>query len=221
MSKPSPDRRKLVAAGAAATLTATFGWIIPARAQRPGARAAPTAQQPLGPFYPNPFPPDAGNDLTRVPGAAERARGEILFVSGSVFDVRGQPLAGVRVEIWQCNALGRYHHPRDGNAQPLDPGFRGAGANLTAEAGGYRFTTIKPVPYPGRTPHIHFRVSDSRAASFVTQMYVAGHPGNAVDALLGSIRDERARATVIAPVIRIAGTDEWTAKFDIVLPERT
>src|SRR4051794_25044223 len=41
-----------------------------------------------------------------------------------------------------------------------------------------QFLTIRPVPYPGRTPHIHFAVSGRGFARFITQMYVAGESGN-------------------------------------------
>jgi protocatechuate 3,4-dioxygenase, beta subunit len=211
-------RRRLVLASAAAAGGATFGWVVPALAQ-----AAPlvvTPPQPLGPFYPSPLPAERDNDLTRVAGGSGAALGEVAFVSGLVFDQRGRPLKDVRVEIWQCNARGRYHHERDTSAPAIDPNFQGYGADLTNDAGGYSFKTIQPVPYPGRTPHIHFRLSGASVPTFVTQMYIAGHPQNASDGLFASIRDARQRDSLLAPFRRIAGTNEWTAKFDIVLPAR-
>lgn len=118
-----------------------------------------TPQQTTGPFYPIELPLDRDNDLARVTGAAAPAQGQITHVLGRVLDREERPIAGARIEIWQCNAFGRYHHPRDTRDAPLDPGFQGYGETVSAADGGYRFRTIKPVSYPGRTPHIHFAVT--------------------------------------------------------------
>jgi protocatechuate 3,4-dioxygenase, beta subunit len=210
----SRERRRLLAAGAAAG--ATFGWWSGVLAQ--SVNPVPTPTQVLGPFYPPAWPSDAQGDLTRVAGGT--ARGEITFLSGAVFDLAGRRLTNARVEIWQCNAEGRYHHPRDTADRPLDPNFRGFGAVMTDAAGMYSFKTIRPVSYPGRPPHIHFRVVGPNVPGFVTQMYVAGDPSNARDPLLSSINDARARASLLAPFQRIAGTNEWTVRFDLVIPTR-
>src|SRR5207244_7389706 len=86
--------------------------------------------------------------------------------------------SGARVEIWQCDADGRYHNVRDGGGErSRDDNFQGFGRTITDESGGYRFVTIRPVPYPGRTPHIHFAVIMPGQRRFVTQMYVEGEPG--------------------------------------------
>ncbi len=183
----------------------------------------PTPAQTTGPFYPRELPLDRDNDLATVTGAPAGAKGQPTHVFGTVRDVEGRPLPGARVEIWQCNAFGRYHHPNDRRDAPLDPGFQGFGETLTTGAGAYRFRTIRPVAYPGRTPHIHFAVTAPGSGRLVTQMYVEGEPGNARDALLNSIRDAEARRSVIvvlqpAPEIEggaIAGT------FDIVLGGNT
>jgi protocatechuate 3,4-dioxygenase beta subunit len=210
-----PRRRLLVASLAASAGALTFGHRVAAQ-PRDVVRTPP---QTLGPFYPDTPPADHDNDLTRVKGAAGTAAGEVSFVSGAVFDVGGRPLAGVRVEIWQCDANERYHHPRD-RAEGRDPNFQGYGTFVTDATGGYRFRTIKPVPYPGRTPHIHYRLSGPQLAPFVTQMYIAGHPQNETDGLFRSISDRRQRDSLLAPFVRIAGTDEWTAKFDLVVAAR-
>lgn len=206
-------RRFLFAAGAAVLLQ-------PSRAL---ADLLPTPAQSTGPFYPRELPLDRDNDLATVAGAPSGARGDLTHVFGTVRRVDGRPLTGARVEIWQCNAFGRYHHPGDTRNAPLDPGFQGFGETVTAGNGAYRFRTIKPVPYPGRTPHIHFAVTAPGGARLVTQMYVEGAPGNERDGLLSSIRDPEARRSVIvalrpAPEIEggaLAGT------FDIVLGGNT
>jgi len=179
------------------------------------AALVPTPRQTPGPFYPETLPLDRDNDLTRVDGEDGRATGEYTDLLGQVVDAQGQPLAGVRVEIWQCNAFGRYHHPRDNRAVSLDPYFQGYGSFTTGSDGGYRFRTIKPVAYPGRTPHIHFAVSGPGIQPFTTQLYVAGEPANTRDFVLNSIRDAGARERLIVPFE--SGRDTpWRASFQLV-----
>jgi protocatechuate 3,4-dioxygenase beta subunit len=178
-----------------------------------------TPPQSRGPFYPTELPLDRDNDLVQVAGRQGLARGEITNVLGRVVTERGRPVAGARVEIWQCNAHGRYHHPGDRRDVPLDPNFQGYGEFTTGADGAYRFRTIKPVSYPGRAPHIHFAVSGRDFAPLVTQLYMAGAPDNARDGLLNSIRDARARQSLIAPFDPdpTATRGELLARFDIVL----
>ncbi len=177
-----------------------------------------TPRQTRGPFYPLTIPLDSDNDLVRVQGRSGVAKGEITNVVGRVLDERGRPVAGARIEIWQCNAYGRYHHPGDRQNAPLDPNFQGYGTFVTGADGAYRFRTIKPVPYPGRAPHIHFTVSAPAVEPLVTQMYVAGAPENAHDWILNSIRDPRARANLIVTLQPRPHTPgELVGNFDIVL----
>lgn len=204
-------RRRLLAASVAGAALMSVPW--PALAEE----RVPTPRQTAGPFYPIEFPADSDNDLVSVKGSSGTAKGELLLLAGTVTDVSGRPLAGARVEIWQCNAFGRYLHPNDTNPAPLDPNFQGYGQSVTRAEGSYSFRTIKPVPYPGRAPHIHFRVSGSGFSPLVTQMYVAGEPGNARDGVLSGIRDERARRSVIVELVKARGGDALAGRFDIVL----
>ena len=177
-----------------------------------------TPRQSTGPFYPATLPLDRDNDLVQVSGRSGLAAGVLTHLSGRVSDERGHIFAGALVEIWQCNAYGRYHHPGDRRHAPLDENFQGYGRFTTGDDGRYRFRTIRPVPYPGRTPHIHFAVSAPGIETLVTQMYVAGEPGNRRDAVLNSIRDERARARLIVPLLPAPGAaHELQGHFDIVL----
>ncbi|MGF1663441.1 MAG: response regulator, partial [Kineosporiaceae bacterium] len=105
------------------------------------------------------------------------------------------PVVDSLVDIWQCDALGRYRHPRDPG--PRDEGFQGYGRVRTNGDGAYRFRTIRPVPYPGRTPHIHFAVTVPGGTPWTTQMYVAGEPLNERDFLLAQVRDPAARARLL------------------------
>jgi len=184
---------------------------------RAGAQTrTPTPRQTAGPFYPDRMPADGDNDLVQVKGQSGIARGEILLLAGTVMDLGGQPLPGVRVEIWQCNAAGRYLHSADSSNAPLDPNFQGWGQFVTGADGEYRFRTIRPVPYPGRTPHIHFQLTGERIPRLVTQMYVRGEPENLRDGLFNSL-STRDRAAVLVRLDKAPDGKGLTGRFDIVL----
>jgi protocatechuate 3,4-dioxygenase, beta subunit len=179
----------------------------------------PTPRQTPGPFYPQSFPQDADNDLVHVAGHQRAAQGSITRIAGRVLDLNARPVPGARVEIWQCDANGRYHYVRDGRTdQPRDENFQGYGATTTDPGGGYQCLTIRPVPYPGRTPHIHFAVSGRGFERFITQMYVAGEPGNDSDPVLMGVRDPAARARLIVALRPSpdVGLDGMSGVFDIV-----
>lgn len=143
---------------------------------------APTPRMTEGPFYPRMFPDDSDADLTRVAGRAGRAQGTPLEVSGRVVDRSGRAVAGARVEIWQCDARGHYHHVGEPESS-ADPHFQGFGAVIADADGRYRFRTIRPVPYSGRAPHIHFTVARAERRVLTSQMFVEGDPGNERDGL--------------------------------------
>ena len=184
------------------------------------ATLAATPAQTEGPFYPLTFPADSDSDLVHVAGRAEAARGTPTRVAGRILDISGRRVVGARVEIWQCDANGRYHHVRDGDyGRARDDNFQGFGQATTDAEGGYRFLTIRPVAYTGRTPHIHFAVAAPDRRRFITQMYVAGEPQNERDPVLRDLRDAAARERVIVP-LRPApeiGAGALAATFDIVL----
>lgn len=199
-------------------LTSAVG-LMAAMTMTPSAAAVAlfTPRQPAGPFYPTELPLDDDNDLVQVAGRAARARGVVSDLSGRLLDRNGRPLADTRIEIWQCDANGRYRHPRDPGRQTIDPGFQGFGHTLTDDQGRYRFRTIRPVPYPGRTPHIHVAVRPSGDEPFVTQLYVAGESLNSNDFLFRRIPVEQ-RPLVLAEFIRGGDSDvPLTAHWDIVL----
>lgn len=188
----------------------------------PGARALQqmlTPAQSKGPFYPTQLPLDKDNDLVKVAGRSGLAKGKIANVIGRVLDERGRPVPDARIEIWQCDANGRYHHSRDQRNVPLDPHFQGYGRFVTASDGAYRFRTIKPVPYPGRAPHIHFAISGPDFDPLITQMYVEGAPENQWDFLLNRIADPQARQRLLVPFEQAVDDPnaELVGYFDIVL----
>lgn len=176
------------------------------------ARAMVTPSQSLGPFYPLKIPLDSDADLTVVSGRDGRATGEITNLYGQVLSSDGEPVPDARIEIWQCDALSAYHHPRAGGG--IDPYFQGFGQTTTDNRGRYRFKTIKPVAYPGRAPHIHFRVLVG-SRELVTQVYVQGDPSNKHDFLLKAV-PESARQTLIIPFVKDSALPrgEMTAVFN-------
>jgi protocatechuate 3,4-dioxygenase beta subunit len=173
------DRRQALKRLAGLSLAATAPGLVNASALTP--------RQSAGPFYPPELPLDDDNDLVHVAGRDQAAKGKITDLSGRLLDHNGEPLKEVRIEIWQCDANGRYRHPLDPGRRSIDPGFQGFGHTLTDGAGRYRFLTIKPVPYPGRTPHIHVAVYPMGDRPFVTQLYVAGEPRNSEDFLYNRV----------------------------------
>ena len=203
-------RRELLYLAAGLVLTAPIGN---------AADRLVTPNQSRGPFYPRRFPIDKDFDLTTTPGQSGVAFGQIVTVSGQVFDSSGAAQSGVLIEIWQVNGHGRYHHEDDPSEKPIDPNFQGYGMVSSDAEGRYRFRTVKPVAYPGRAPHIHFALSPKAGRGLVTQMYVAGSPDNETDFLLTSIRDKSQRKSLIVPLEPARGGGELEGQFDIVLPK--
>ena len=207
-STKSRLRRKLLAVAGLASAAPLLTW---------AETLLPTPRQTAGPFYPEQLPLDDDNDLTQVAGRNGRAKGQTTDLSGRIIDTNGQPLTRVRIEIWQCDAHGRYHHPRDNRPVPLDENFQGHGHTITDAEGNYRFRTILPVMYPGRTPHIHTAVFPSGRNPFVTQIYIKDEPHNTQDFLFNRIPTER-RSLVVAEFIPTGGGEtEFIAEFNFVI----
>jgi protocatechuate 3,4-dioxygenase beta subunit len=156
---------------------------------------------------------DTDDDLVKIDGRVERAGGEIVRLRGRVLDRQGSPVAGARVEIWQCDVNGRYLHRRDRGGE-RDPAFQGFGAHLTGADGVYRFRTIKPVPYTGRTPHIHVKVRVDGRERLTTQFYLPDHPGNARDWLYQRIPEAQRD---LVTMHFAAGGGEPEASVDLVI----
>ena len=178
-----------------------------------------TPLQTEGPFYPDKLPLDTDNDLIVVNDALTPAAGEITWLNGRILDVRGWPICNALVEIWQADHNGVYLHHGSENAGRRDGNFQGFGRFLTGSSGEYQFRTIKPVPYPGRTPHIHFKLKRGGKELLTTQCYIKGLAQNDRDNVLRGIKDERARQSVMvdfAPV-KESRIGELNARFDIVL----
>jgi protocatechuate 3,4-dioxygenase, beta subunit len=186
-----------------------------------------TPRQTEGPFYPDKLPLDTDNDLVVVNDAVTPAVGEITWLGGKLLTPAGSPIRNATVEIWQCDATGVYLHSRTGgDVAKRDKNFQCFGRFVTGSSGEYVFRTIKPVPYPGRTPHIHLAVKIRGQKTLVTQCYIRGHPQNEKDNIWKNIADPRQRDAVTIDFAPLAGsrTGELTARFDVVLgltPELT
>ncbi len=171
--------------------------------------------------------PDATDLTTQHPGAP---LGERIIVQGRVLDEEGRPVPGTLIELWQCNAAGRYHHPVDQHDAPLDPNFTGAGQVVSGPDGGYRFLTIKPGAYPWRNSpnawrpaHIHLGVfGPGFATRLVTQMYFPGDPLLGYDPIFQSTADSAARDRLISQYDPALSEAEWALgyRFDLVLRGR-
>src|SRR5260370_15181129 len=116
------------------------------------AALTPTPRQTAGPFYPKSLPLHSDNDLVRIAGHEKQADGIITHIFGRVIDGDGRPVPQARIEIWQCDSHGRYHNVDDRSSRPLDPNFQGYGTTSSGDDGGHRFRTIRPRPFPARTP---------------------------------------------------------------------
>ncbi len=175
-----------------------------------------------GPFYPDHLPLDQDNDLILINDSTTPAVGEITHLTGRILTKAGSPVRNASIEIWQCDANAVYLHSRDSNGkkQQQDKNFQGYGKFETAADGGYRFRTIKPVPYPGRpAPHIHIKVSQNGHELLTTQCMMRGFDGNRRDGVFRAAGDKARQELIMADFKRVPDSKiaEWNANFDIVL----
>ena len=150
-----------------------------------------TPRQTEGPFYPNKLPLDTDNDLIIVNDSLTAAVGEITHLSGRLLDHKGDPIRSCLIEIWQVDNNGADIHTKDPAHAKHDANFQGYGRFLTGSTGEYYFRTIKPVPYTGRTPHIHVKVRKNGKELLTTQFYIKGCPHNEKDGIYRGIRDPK------------------------------
>lgn len=204
-AKPWSQRRQLLLAGA--VLAVPVVW----RAVQAQGPLTLTPAQTEGPFYPVKLPADSDADLL-AQGDRRYARGEAAWLDGQLLDAQGRPVRGGTVEIWQCDADGHYHHPGDGGR--ADPLFQGFGRAAVDAEGRFRFRTMKPVAYSGRTPHIHAKVKLGTRELLTTQLYVEGDAGNARDGIWRRMSAEQ-RAAVTLPYR--SGADGWQAQCRLVV----
>jgi protocatechuate 3,4-dioxygenase beta subunit len=151
---------------------------------------APTLRQTEGPFF-KPRSPQR-SDLLQ-PGM----KGRPMELSGLVLTRSCRPLTGALVDLWHADDAGEYD----------EAGFRCRGHQFTDEQGGYRFRTILPTAYTGRTRHFHVKVQAANRPVLTTQLYFPDEAGNR--------RDRLFRRELL---MRVAQEDDrLAARFDFVL----
>ncbi len=148
----------------------------------------------MGPFYPLTHPADSDADLAWVKGRPARAAGEVIEISGRILDVKGIPIPGATIELWQANAAGRYAHPSDISTAPLDPNFHGFASLHSDSRGAWRIVTVKPGGYDSpigqRPPHIHFDVRGRQHRNVAQLYFPEEEAGNKVDLLYKALGDQ-------------------------------
>ncbi|MBS1948645.1 MAG: DUF3471 domain-containing protein [Bacteroidetes bacterium] len=172
----------------------------------------------LGPYAVMKYRKQADHDidLTQIEGNSGVAIGQIITVFGRITDKHCNPIQSAIVEIWQANHYGKYHHEYDKSEYKDDPNFQGWGQAITNEFGEYKFKTIYPAPYGGRTRHIHFKVSRRDYHELTTQLFFEGEERNKKDPILKIFTHEE-QQLITRPVI-----DKGNAKqveFNLVLDE--
>ncbi len=211
---PGIDRRPSAAAiSRRAVILAVPCLLLPGVARA----LTPTPQTGDGPFYPSRPPADQDNDLVRVEGQVREAGGDILRLSGQVLDRAGRPLAGARVEIWQCDVGGVYLESASYGGR-RDQGFQGFGHAIADGDGRFGFRTIVPVPYPGRTPHIHVKVLKNGREVLTSQLYRAGYPQNASDFLFRRLSEaEQRQVSMALTPVPDAGRQTYRAQVTLAV----
>jgi protocatechuate 3,4-dioxygenase, beta subunit len=194
---------------------------------RPLTDLRPTLTELTGPVLGEGRVAEGDHDLTAQHEG--EPQGERIIVHGRVRESSGRAVRETLVEVWQCNAAGRYRHAVDQHPAPLDPNFSGVGRCLTDAHGRFRFTTIKPGAYPWhnhhnawRPAHIHFSIfGRAFTQRLVTQMYFPGDPLCAYDPIFNAVRDPAARELLVCHFDLEQTVPEWALayEFDIVLRE--
>lgn len=173
-----------------------------------------TPQLTTGPFFPLTRPDDQDWDLTRVRGRRGVAQGVVMELRGRVTTETGNPVPGARLDVWQTNGLGRYHHASDESGLPYDPNFQGSAVIRADAQGDYRLRTVIPLPYERRQRHIHFDVR-GRQRMLITQMFFPGEP-NERDTLYPALQNAALQQAVTAELVgEEAGVRQF--RWNIVL----
>jgi protocatechuate 3,4-dioxygenase beta subunit len=187
-----------------------------------------TASELSGPVFGHDLIGNLDNDLIHnFARSGKSAIGERIIVHGKVQDERARPVPGCLIEVWQANAGGRYRHANEKYLAPLDPDFGGCGRMLTDSQGNYRFSTIRPGPYPWpngpndwRPAHIHFSLfGQAFVQRLITQMYFEGDPLIPLCPIVKTISDKKAVDQLVARLDMSAARpmDSLAYRFDIVL----
>jgi protocatechuate 3,4-dioxygenase beta subunit len=175
----------------------------------------PTPEGTIGPFYPGVFVTQMPQDLRApAPLVAHRPQGRAIVCHMRFIDSLGRAVPGLLVESWQANAHGRYRHPLDRSARPLDPQFDGFARLLTSDDGVVSLRTIKPGPHPARddsdivrAPHLRLTIFASGIDRLVTHVFFDDEPLNQSDPVLNSIAEASVRERLIARRLKGTGSE--------------
>lgn len=185
------------------------------------AKLTATPPQFHGPFYPSALPRDTDNDLLFINESAEAAQGDVVHLSGRIVDLDGTPVANAVVELWQSDAKGVYVHHDSPNRSEYDRNFQGFGRVLTNASGEYYFRTVRPATHiekrARRAPHFHLGVYAPNRSTLYTQVYFEGEEFNDLDPILNSVSDPDQRKLLVVPLAPRAESEEFNARFDVVL----
>jgi protocatechuate 3,4-dioxygenase beta subunit len=195
-SEPNPTRRRVLLAGALAATSLAFDEAM-AEPLPPTPQChdgdEPTARQTEGPYFKPSSPQRA--DLVEAGN-----QGRLVELRGQVLTRSCRPVGQALVDLWHADERGQYDNA----------GFRYRGHLFTDADGRYRFRTILPALYPGRTRHYHVKVQAPQQGVLTTQLYFPNEPANRRD---GLFRREL--------VMRMAEAgDGLVAQFDFVLDLR-
>ena len=130
------------------------------------------------------------NDLVQVRGQAAQAMGTVLHLEGRVLDLDGRPVDGRAGRDLAVRCAGPLRSSAPARPRAARCGLPGLRPHDGEAEGRYSFRTLKPVAYPGRTPHIHFKVATASGGLLTSQFYIAGEPGNERDGVFrAAVRD--------------------------------
>ncbi|MFT4718619.1 MAG: protocatechuate 3,4-dioxygenase beta subunit [Rickettsiales bacterium] len=121
------------------------------------------------------------NNLIKKTGSFYLAFGEVIYLQGKITDSFGVPITGAIIKIWQTNSKGKYHTLLASNDKNIDKNFNMSGVSITDNLGNYRFITIVPGFYFGRSPHINMNIYHKRFGYLKTELYFEDHPRNKMD----------------------------------------
>lgn len=199
------------------SLLLTTGGIITSDLYAEALTLTPRATE--GPYYPDHLPLDQDNDLTQIMGGKAPAGGVVTEFGGRLLNADGTPLSGHVIELWQADVNGCYIHSNGTqHGKERDPNFQGFGKIETNAKGEYRFRTIKPGLYTGRTIHWHIAVKKGSQRFLTTQLFIAGVPQNDRDGILRGMGDEAQRLSVIREFKPMSkDSQELVGTWDIVL----
>lgn len=208
------DRRRLLR-----SLLLTSGGILTNELYAEALLLTPRATE--GPYYPDHLPLDQDNDLTLITGGKAPAGGVVTEFGGRLLRAGGTPVADRTIELWQADVNGCYLHSKGvQKGKERDPQFQGFGKIVTNEKGEYRFRTIKPGLYTGRTIHWHIAVKEGEKRLLTTQLYIDGVEQNDRDGILQRTGTPEQRLSVIREFKpKSAESGELTGTWDIILGE--